>query len=534
MAVLGKLDGAVSQATNFRLAYGRPLTRLDHLQAWWDFDDQNEELVSEFFGRFPGTFIDKNISGTFYEVTYAPGISGNALSFPGNSWVRTSASASSLGISSNRPRTISLWIQAAQDEMSDTVIYGLGNLSGNAGGSYTGWGLRNIWYDRLASFYNNQNAKNEFYSNTGNFGGTWKHIVHRYDGQYVQGYVDGQRRFTSLRPELNTMSRIPLSFGYFDQNRSGWYATNFVGLMDDFRVYDIALSQSEIDQLYGNGAGDVSILPSLSVDPIVEGTRGNGKLTFTRGGKPFPAHDLNASHFTVTNGEMITDSVYTDDNLTWFFAYELGEENRGSSIIFHPNVFIDGYGQPNVSNFATSKKLYRAITRSDDIDAWWSFNRDSLRANQVKSDSVDGTMATIYDAWVSKKGKFGQGLAFDKTSDDGRMKIEDNGISLNESGWTLSVWCKNFISPSTNSISTSSVVRTNKVRLNLTATWYYGGRIKQLALLMEMKQTKMRDLRVPIIKSNLTNKEVGSPCSLGKVTVPSIFERCFYRTGKRS
>ena len=62
---------------------------------------------------------------------------------------------------------------------------------------------------------------------------------------------------------------------------------------------------------------------------------------------------------------MITDSVYTDDNLTWFFAYKLGEENRGSSIIFHPDVFTDGYGQPNVSNFATSKKLYRAITRPD-------------------------------------------------------------------------------------------------------------------------------------------------------------------------
>ena len=67
---------------------------------------------------------------------------------------------------------------------------------------------------------------------------------------------------------------------------------------------------------------------------------------------------------------------------------KLGEENRGSSIIFHPDVFTDGYGQPNVSNFATSKKLYRAITRPDDIDAWWSFNRDSLRSNQVQSDSA--------------------------------------------------------------------------------------------------------------------------------------------------
>ena len=63
-------------------------------------------------------------------------------------------------------------------------------------------------------------------------------------------------------------------------------------------------------------------------------------------------------------------------------------------------------------------------------------------------------MATIYDAWVSPKGKFGQGLAFDKTSDDGRMKIEPNGISLNETGWTLSVWVKNLIPPKENAQST--------------------------------------------------------------------------------
>ena len=146
------LDGAVSKATSFNLAYGRPLTRLDHLQAWWDFDDQNDSLVSEYFGRFPGTFVDNIISGISYEVTYAPGISGYALSFPGNSWVRTSASASSLGISSNRPRTISLWIQAEEDRMNDTVIYGLGNLGGNSGGWWSGWGLRRIWDNQMDSF----------------------------------------------------------------------------------------------------------------------------------------------------------------------------------------------------------------------------------------------------------------------------------------------------------------------------------------------------------------------------------------------
>ena len=80
--------------------------------------------------------------------------------------------------------------------------------------------------------------------------------------------------------------------------------------------------------------------------------------------------------------------------------------------------------------------------------------RDSLRTNQVRSDNADATLATIYDAWVTPNGKFGQGLAFDKTTDDGRMKIEDNGLTLNDSGWTLTAWCKNFVPPTLNSRST--------------------------------------------------------------------------------
>ena len=112
--------------------------------------------------------------------------------FPGNAWVRTSASASSLGISSNRPRTISLWIQAEQDEMNDAVIYGLGNLSGNSGGSNTGWGLRNIWYNRMSSFYNNESNKDDFNSQTETLAETGN-TAHAYDGQYVKVYVDGKQ-----------------------------------------------------------------------------------------------------------------------------------------------------------------------------------------------------------------------------------------------------------------------------------------------------------------------------------------------------
>ena len=65
-----------------------------------------------------------------------------------------------------------------------------------------------------------------------------KHLVHLYDGNESK-LNDGKEVLNKLRGFM-TMSRTPLSFGYFDQNRSGWNALNFVGLMDDFRVYDIA------------------------------------------------------------------------------------------------------------------------------------------------------------------------------------------------------------------------------------------------------------------------------------------------------
>ena len=132
----------------------------------------------------------------------------------------------------------------------------------------------------------------------------------------------------------------------------------------------------------------------------------------------------------------------------------MNEENKESFISFNSNVFADGYGQQNVDAYATSTKLYRAVTRSESLQDWWSFDRDSLRTSSVQSGGMGGRKASIYDAWVSPKGKFGQGLAYNKTSLNGRMKIEPNGIELEDSGWTITLWCKNIIPPKHNGKTT--------------------------------------------------------------------------------
>ena len=73
----------------------------------------------------------------------------------------------------------------------------------------------------------------------------------------------------------------------------------------------------------------------------------------------------------------------------------------------HPLSFTPMFLQTDTASqmlaITIHQETYRAITRSDDIEAWWSFNRDSLRSNQVQSDSADRTTATIYDAWVTPR-----------------------------------------------------------------------------------------------------------------------------------
>jgi len=241
-------NGMTNESATVSFAYGRPVTRLDALTAWWSFDDQNQSYVTEYYDRFNGIFVDNEITDpdtqevTTYDVTYSNGIFGSALSFPGNAWVKTSASASGLGISGNNPRTISFWMKAENQNSSNSVVYVLGDRPGNSGGNFTAWGIQGPWsWTWMRSFYNNNSQYNNFKNNQSYYN-NWRHIAHIYDGRTVYVFVDGVQRLVVNR-ELNTMSRTSLTFGHFGDSDRGWNNDHFVGLPDDFRVYNDAFSQ---------------------------------------------------------------------------------------------------------------------------------------------------------------------------------------------------------------------------------------------------------------------------------------------------
>ena len=133
-------------------------------------------------------------------------------------------------------------------------------------------------------------------------------------------------------------------FWIFRGNYIGLDQSSFVGLMDDFRVYNDAFTHDEVKLLYGNGLGDLVIESEISVDPVIEGDYSSGSVIFTSRGQPVVVNSLSASNLAITNGSIVEKFLSTDDNITWTFSYSLEEENQESSISLNEGAFADPYG----------------------------------------------------------------------------------------------------------------------------------------------------------------------------------------------
>jgi hypothetical protein len=106
----------------------------------------------------------------------------------------------------------------------------------------------------------------------------WMHIAHQYTGTHIKAYVNGTLRSNWSKSNILTGNVFPLQFGRFtDETRND---RTFKGLLDDFRVYNAALSSNDISRLYSGGYGDFDIRSSFDVDLVVEGNPSVGKIRF--------------------------------------------------------------------------------------------------------------------------------------------------------------------------------------------------------------------------------------------------------------
>jgi hypothetical protein len=140
---------------------------------------------------------------------------------------------------STSSRTISIWIRPAQVN-ADNIIFTYGNASGNLayGASFSPSIMYNFSYSSNLAFTTPTSIN------------VWKHMVYTYDiaTNTAKIYIDGVLRNSGSFPSWNTQPGSSFYLG----NLFGGTASAYIGAMDDLKIYDRAISASEVSQLFTN------------------------------------------------------------------------------------------------------------------------------------------------------------------------------------------------------------------------------------------------------------------------------------------
>ncbi|OAS86937.1 LamG-like jellyroll fold domain-containing protein [Metabacillus litoralis] len=200
------------------------------LVAQYSFEDGLNELTGNFeTGTVTGNRID-NQGGT---ITYANGKTGKAAVFNGESGIRLPN-----GLISSNTYSVSLWLKPEQLTMYTTTFFGAKDSNnwlslvpnGPANGSTMVWSGSSTWYDAAAGMKINNDE--------------WSHLAFTVDNGTINVYVNGVQKFTGTNfPNIftSTDSSFGLGVNYWD--------TPFKGLMDELRIYEGALTPSQVSNL---------------------------------------------------------------------------------------------------------------------------------------------------------------------------------------------------------------------------------------------------------------------------------------------
>jgi hypothetical protein len=247
-------------ARKLKLATSNPLPNETALKGYWSFDgptiqglyatatDMSGNGNNGTFGASPSTGTD--------DPAPAPGVIGQALSFDGvNDYVSMGMPAS---LDNGKIWTREMWIKRGTDT-------GLREYISTTGNQWTAYSNR-FFIDT------DDEIQLEFQEGVSPFRygavasvstinvGRWYHIVVTFDNSYLRMYVNGILEETSN--DLSSLlppSYQAVQFGRARGATQGVYEYNFNGLIDEVRIYNRALTATEIQEHYNLGRRNLGI-----------------------------------------------------------------------------------------------------------------------------------------------------------------------------------------------------------------------------------------------------------------------------------
>jgi hypothetical protein len=334
--------------------------------------------------------------------------------------------------------TISFWMWRYANTLDYARMVGKGGSVPRNYGVWTGPG---IGYRVLFQQYNSAGAAIlNFQSTTAIAGVTWYHVACTVSGTTGRIYINGVQEGSATRTGTPGTSTEALTFGY-----AGIHS-RFPGALDDVRIYNRALSATEIAALaagrYSGGGGGATF--TLGADLTVNGTLAVDNGTLATG-----TRSLTAAATDSTKTAYVNAGVLNLGSGTATFNGGLIVQPQGT-ITGSTSAIILGAGKA-LGYYDTSGTIEGFPTSSFDWNsfAFWrtyvAFRAAGGTTDRVYARSVDGGAGYSWDLpsgqgnllgtprWTTEGSNHYLYLA---TTDGWVYKLFDNGATLSAvSGW---------------------------------------------------------------------------------------------------
>jgi len=394
---------------NIILPEREPLNRV----ASFEFEGDLSESLGNFdAGQGTGDRIWKTGEGS---VAFVPGAQGQALELDGTSGVRLAE-----GLIKNNEYTVSLWLNPTAITQFTTALFGAVNEQiGDDGNPFS-----NSWISLVPESWDGNtmlwSGSNPFFDGSAGVRipeGDWSHLAFSVDRGLVKVFIDGQEMFSGGGQTLTDF--FTGETGIFALGVNYW-DTPFNGLIDELRVYEAALSQTEINAL------DIDQLPESDLLNLAVSELNLGDLSNLQEDFPLPQTGAFASAISWTSSDPSVVAIEgatavvnrpSGNNAQVSLEADITLNGQTASKTFEATVVGEGGLVTPLALFDFNDNL---------LDAQANFGQGSVTGNRL--DNTGGTLAFA-------PGVEGQALDLDGTYG---VKLPDNLIT--DDSYTVSLW----------------------------------------------------------------------------------------------
>lgn len=205
------------------------------------FGSSSNRCQADLVAHWTGDNSAMDASGNMHDgmingATFAPGIHGNAFSFDGvNDSVIVDADTA---LEPTNAFSIALWVQTIQENRTRILI------DSTHGAGQAGWALQLNQANQVSFAYGNGTIFPELTAAFEIFDGSYHHLVATFDGSTMQLFLDG-----NPGPTLGYTGTALPSGRDIQLGNSPVLNRPLNGNLDDVRIYNHVLSQSEITTL---------------------------------------------------------------------------------------------------------------------------------------------------------------------------------------------------------------------------------------------------------------------------------------------